>query len=114
MLESRIQKNLEKLRNSQNEKFYSYLCNKFYEVEGCTEEGVIPTNINIKGGLPFSYLIPDRIEDFETKELVPMTKQIAANAFFSLLNLAAQDIVELKVSEPTQVQLTLATFHIII
>ena len=114
MLESRIQKNLEKLRNSQNEKFYSYLCNKFYEVEGCTEEGVIPTNINIKGGLPFSYLIPDRIEDFETKELVPMTKQIAANAFFSLLNLAAQDMVELKVLEPTQVQLTLATFHIII
>ena len=83
-------------------------------MEGCTEEGVIPTNVNINGGLSFGYLIPDRIEDFETKELVPMTKQIAANAFFSLLNLAAQDIVELKVSEPTQVQLTLAKFYIII
>lgn len=111
--ENKIQKNLDKLRNCQSEKFYSYLYSKFCEMKDSTVERDVSIDTLLNNGLPFNYIIPDKIEDFETKGFVPMTKQLAANAFFSLLDLASQDIIDLKVSKFVSIPITLETFHII-
>ena len=114
IFDNKIQKNMDKLRNCQSKKFYSYLCNKFYDLKGDTKDMDVSIDILPNNGLAFSYIIPDRIEDFETKKFVPMTKQLAANAFFSLLDLASQEIIDLRVPESVSVPITLETFRIIV
>lgn len=91
-LESFVERRSKKIKLIQDQqavKFYSYLCSKLDQLKQADRE--LETN---ETGLPFNYLIPTTVEDFKTRDNVLMTKQLAANAFFSLLDLASQDIIE--------------------
>lgn len=112
-MERRI-KNVKLIQNQQAVKFYSYLCSKLDQLKQDDRIREQEEDETIGTELPFNYLIPTTVEDFETRNSVLMTKQLAANAFFSLLDLASQDIIEFTTPTSNLVPVCFNNFSIIL
>ncbi|CAL9728762.1 meiotic recombination protein Rec8p [Monosporozyma unispora] len=87
-------KKIKKIQNQQAVKFYSYLCSRYEQLKQETRDSQEEEVLTTTKKLPFDYLIPTTVEDYETRTNIRMTKKLAANAFFSLLDLASQEIIE--------------------